>query len=67
MRAEIFVSYAHADRAWLAGLQNLLKDLPREVRVALWDATRIAPGSRWQGEIKEALDTAAAAVLLHGA
>ena len=42
----------------------MLQALPGAVRISAWDDTRIAPGSRWQGEIKEALDTAAAAVLL---
>ena len=64
MRDGIFVSYSHADRAWRAELQHVLERLPGAVRVDVWDDTRIAPGSRWQGEIKEALDTAAAAVLV---
>lgn len=64
MRDGIFVSYSHADRDWLGQLQHALKGLPDGVRVDAWDDTRIAPGSRWHGEIKEALDTAAAAVLL---
>ncbi|MEO8310668.1 MAG: toll/interleukin-1 receptor domain-containing protein [Caldimonas sp.] len=64
MRDGIFISYAHADRAWLAQLQQVLQALPGAVRISAWDDTRLAPGSRWQGEIKEALDTAAAAVLL---
>lgn len=64
MRDGIFVSYSHADRDWLGQLQHVLKSLPDAIRVDAWDDTRIAPGSRWQGEIKEALDTAAVAVLL---
>jgi len=64
MRDGVFVSYSHADRAWLGELQRVFQSLPAAVRVDAWDDTRIAPGSRWQGEIKEALDTAAAAVLL---
>ena len=64
MRDGIFVCYSHTDRGWLAELQQVLQSLPGAVRVSAWDDTRIAPGSRWQGEIREALDTAAAAVLL---
>ena len=64
MRDGIFVSYAHADREWLGQLRHVLNHLPNGIRVHAWDDTRIAPGSRWHGEIKEALDTAAAAVLL---
>ena len=45
MRDGIFVSYSHADRAWLAELQQVLKSLPDDVRITLWDDTRIAPGS----------------------
>ena len=64
MRDGIFVSYSHADRNWLGRLQQVLGNVAGGIRVAFWDDTRIVPGSRWQGEIKEALDTAAAAVLL---
>ena len=64
MRDGIFVSYSHSDRDSLGQLQQVLGKVPEGIRVDLWDDTRIAPGSRWQGEIKEALDTAAAAVLL---
>ena len=64
MRDGIFVSYSHADRAWLGQLQQVFQRLQGAVRIEVWDDTRIVPGSRWQGEIKEALDTAAAAVLL---
>lgn len=63
MRDGVFISYAHADRHWLGRLQPVLAPLAG-LRIDAWDDTRIAPGSRWQGEIQEALDTAAAAVLL---
>lgn len=64
MRDAIFVSYSHADREWLTQLQQVFRNLPDAVRVDAWDDTRIPPGSRWNEEIAEALDTAAAAVLL---
>jgi hypothetical protein len=64
MRDTIFVSYSHSNQYWLAQIQPLLRSAAEGLRVDAWDDTRIAPGSRWQGEIKEALDTAAAAILL---
>jgi hypothetical protein len=64
MRDTIFVSYSHSNQYWLAQIQPLLRSAAEGLRVDAWDDTRIAPGSRWQGEIREALDTAAAAILL---
>ncbi len=64
MRDTIFVSYSHSNQHWLAQIQAVLRGAAEGIRVDAWDDTRLAPGSRWRGEIKEALDTAAAAILL---
>jgi hypothetical protein len=63
-RTKVFVSYSHADREWLERLKRHLKPLVREGRLDCWDDTHIRPGDDWQQEIRTALDTAQAAVLL---
>ncbi len=64
MRDTIFVSYSHSNQNWLTQIQSVLRGAGEDLRVDAWDDTRLAPGSRWRGEIEEALDTAAAAILL---
>src|SRR5688500_10022090 len=61
---KIFISYSHADKKWLDRLKRHLKPLVREGRLDCWDDTHIRPGDDWQQEIRTALDTAQAAVLL---
>jgi hypothetical protein len=64
MRDAIFVSYAHADQGWFEELQAALGEWQGNLRIDVWTDRRIEPGARWEGEIQEALDTAAAAVLV---
>jgi hypothetical protein len=63
-RTKVFISYSHADKEWLERLKRHLKPLVREGRLDYWDDTHIRPGDDWQQEIRTALDTAQAAVLL---
>jgi hypothetical protein len=63
-RTKVFISYSHADKEWLERLKRHLKPLVREGRLDCWDDTHISPGDDWQQEIRTALDTAQAAVLL---
>jgi hypothetical protein len=63
-RNDVFVSYSHADAAFLRRLQVHLTPLQRDGVISLWDDTRLLPGSQWQIEIKEALDRARVAILL---
>jgi TIR domain len=64
MRDSIFFSYCREDYRWLDELKASLAGVGDEVRLNLWDDSRIAPAAEWQREIAEALSTAAAAVLL---
>lgn len=60
----IFISYSHSDSRWLQRLQVHLKPLERLGKIVLWDDTHIDPGQKWRNEIKKALSTAKAAILL---
>ena len=63
-RHSVFISYSHADSAWLERLRVHLAPLAREGRVECWDDTRIKPGTDWRREIGIAVGKARVAVLL---
>ncbi|MFO1429720.1 MAG: toll/interleukin-1 receptor domain-containing protein [Candidatus Competibacteraceae bacterium] len=63
-RDQIFISYSHADSAWLEYLQKALAPLHTQGNLKTWVDKDIKPGQRWQEEIKNALERAKIAVLL---
>lgn len=60
----IFISYSHSDSEWLNRLSIHLRVLEREYSLDKWDDRRITAGSRWQVEIREAIDRCRVAILL---
>jgi hypothetical protein len=63
-RPTIFISYSRRDARWLQRLHVHLKPLQRRRKLDLWDDTRIDAGEVWHAAIREAIDRAAAAILL---
>jgi WD40 repeat protein len=61
-RGPIFVSYSHADKAWLERLCIILKPYP--VYEHLWMDPYIQVGDRWEREIDGALQAALVGLLL---
>jgi len=63
-KSHVFISYSHRDARWLQRLQVHLKPLERLGKITLWDDTHIDPGKKWLNEIRKALGSAKAAILL---
>src|SRR5439155_24274988 len=64
MAFEIFISYAHEDRLYLKELEKHLANLKRQNIIASWYDGDITPGSEWQSQIMERLNSAQIILLL---
>ncbi|WP_374163816.1 leucine-rich repeat domain-containing protein [Arcticibacter sp. MXS-1] len=64
-RRSLFISYCHADEAWLKMLKVTLQTMEYEgVELDTWDDTKIDAGDMWKDEIEKALERADIAILL---
>ncbi len=63
-RQSVFISYSHADEAFLDRLLVHLKPLERDGLIEVWADTRLRAGDRWRKEIEKALNRATVAILL---
>ncbi len=60
----IFISYSHSDKPWLAKLKTFLTVLEQKGVIKFWDDGELKPGVPWEDQIREALDSAKAGLLL---
>jgi TIR domain len=63
-RTTIFVSYCRRNKRWLDRLKVHLEPYDRRGDLDLWDDSKIDPGDRWHAAISDAIDRAAASVVL---
>src|SRR5262245_40969896 len=61
---KVFVSYSHKDVRWLERLKTMLQPSSRAGHLDAWDDTRIRSGQNWREQIRRAIASANAAVLL---
>jgi hypothetical protein len=64
MRDQVFISYSHRDKKFMAELQTQLKPYLRSGVVTAWSDKQIASGAHWFKEIQAALAKTSVAVLL---
>lgn len=63
-RRHVFMSYSHADTAWVQKLEKVLAPLLRSREVTVWWDRDIRPSEKWKEEIDAALAGARVALLL---
>ena len=63
VRNQVFVSYSHADEEYLKRLRVHLGLLERR-NIKIWTDKDIAPGMKWQDEIRSALSRTKVAILM---
>jgi len=63
-RTTVFVSYSKRDRYWLERLQVHLAPHVRAGTLDLWDDTKLNAGDLWRSAISDAIDRAAASIVL---
>lgn len=63
-REQVFISYSPHDKEWLSALRTVLKPLEDYLDIQIWSDTDMLPGTKWQDEIEQALQSAKVAVML---
>ncbi len=61
---QLFISYAHEDRAWCERIRKYLKPAEDAGSIRIWVDGRIDPGQTWEAEIEDNLARSAIALLL---
>lgn len=61
---KVFISYSREDAEWVKRLRTHLAPLLQDDQLDLWDDSKIQPGDDWRAEIRAALDSSSAAILL---
>jgi len=64
MNLNLFISYAHKDEGFKETLEENLSILKRQGLINTWSDRDITPGSNWEDEISENLNTADVIILL---
>ena len=64
MSFDVFISYAHEDLAYLKELEKHLANLKRQNIITSWYDGDINPGTEWESQIMEKLNTAQIILLL---
>lgn len=64
MAADVFISYAFEDLAYLRKLETHLAALKRQGILQTWHAERVVPGENWNDALKRYLETARVILLL---
>lgn len=62
-RPAIFGSYSHKDRKFVDAVRLHLKPLERDNTLEFWDDSKIKAGDKWRDEIRNAIESASAALL----
>ncbi len=60
----VFVSYSHADTAFLERLKIHLRPFEKRGLIDLWSDTKIKTGEKWKEKIEKALEKSAIAILM---
>jgi serine/threonine protein kinase len=64
LRNQVFISYAHADAAWKDAFVTMLDPAIKRGNISLWSDGSIPVGEDWSRQIDDALNSAAAGLLL---
>ena len=64
LRNQVFISYAHADAAWKKEFVTMLGPAIDRGNISLWSDGSIPVGEDWSKEIDDALNSAAAGLML---